>query len=409
MPNSLPRLLYLSAVPPERSFHGSLLLFRLLERYPADKLLVIESNLFPSSHERRLPGVRYETLREGMRRPLRTRFARFYRSWLTATAASRTGRIQSLVRDFGPQAVLTIPFYFSWITAARYAGQNGLPLHLILHDEYVDAPFELEILKPWLRRVFGGIYRSASTRLCVSPYMAQEYKDKYRAGGEVLYPSRAFGDTVFNSLPERLVCAKDESPLAVAFGGTVNTHGAAQLLAMVAQALRPGNGLLNVYGPMNPANAKACRLDAGNVVFKGSLDPESFKQALRREADVLLVPMTFGAKDSVNSRISFPSKLVDYTSVGLPLLIVGPESCSAVRWARENAPVAEVVTRPEPGDIAAALAKLRHAGHRVQLARAALEKGGEFFSHARAEKEFFNHLSGACSSGSCPSADAGRN
>ena len=43
---ALPRLLYLADVPVEASYHGSALMYRLLQRYPADRLRVVEGNLF---------------------------------------------------------------------------------------------------------------------------------------------------------------------------------------------------------------------------------------------------------------------------------------------------------------------------------------------------------------------------
>ena len=42
----LPRLLYLGDVPVEASYHGSALIYRLLQHYPVDRLMIIESNLF---------------------------------------------------------------------------------------------------------------------------------------------------------------------------------------------------------------------------------------------------------------------------------------------------------------------------------------------------------------------------
>ncbi|MBC8002842.1 MAG: hypothetical protein H7X97_09675 [Opitutaceae bacterium] len=392
MATILPRLLYLGNVPPERSFHGSILLYRLLEHYPADKLLVIEGNLFPSRADRRLPGVRYETLREGSRRLYCTRFARLYRTWLTATAASRADQLQGLVRDFKPEAVLTIPYYFSWITAAHFASQNRLPLHLIVHDEYVDAPFVLESYKPRLRRLFGETYRNAATRLCVSPYMALEYEQKYGAAGNVLYPGRAADAEVFSTLPEKLLQSRDMAELSVAFGGTTGSAGGIRVLAQVAQALQSVKGILKIFGPIDPDRARASGLNASNIQFKGSLNPESFKQALREEADVLLVPMNFSPDDAANARLSFPSKLADYTAVGLPLLIVGPPYCSGVRWAEDNAPVAELVTREDIGDIKAALQRLGCREHRIALAHAAMQKGNEFFGHKSVEKAFHGYL-----------------
>src|SRR4026209_848898 len=81
----LPRLLFLGDVPMESSYHGSALLFRLLQGWPAERLRVVETNLLRSLPERRLPGVQYEELRVGSARLLHTRFARWYGSWLMRT------------------------------------------------------------------------------------------------------------------------------------------------------------------------------------------------------------------------------------------------------------------------------------------------------------------------------------
>jgi len=394
MSPKLPRLLYLSDVTPEKSFHGSVLLHRLLGNYPTEKLLVIESNLYPSKPQRRLPGVRYETLQEGWPRPLHTRFARTYHTWLTLTAATRAKQIKPLLRGFEPEAVLTVTYFYAWLTAAEFASRQGLPLHLILHDECVEAPFVVESFKPRLRRMFGEIYRKAAARLCVSPYMAKEYKQKYGTHGDVLYPSRASDATVFDRPPDRLLQSREQTELVVAFGGTLGSIGGMRLLALIAEALKPLHGVLIIFGPVDPVHARANGLDAANIVFKGSLEPEAFKRALREEADVLLVPMPFELQNATNARISFPSKLADYTAVGLAILIFGPKYCSGVRWAEDNAPVAEVVTRQELGDITDALKRLNRREHRLKLALAALQKGGEYFGHAAIETRFFSYLHG---------------
>jgi len=390
--HQFPRLLYLSAVPPEKSFHGSVLLYRLLENYPPDKLMVIESNFFPSVADRRLPGVRYKTLLEGWPRPLYTRFSRIYRTWLTRTAASRAGKVESLLEGFVPQAVLTVTHFVSWITAAYYAAQNRLPLHLILHDECVEIPSLAGWSKAWLRRIFGNIYRKAQSRLCVSPYMVDEYEARYGSAGDVLYPSRAKDAQDFGQLPQRLLQSNGNEQLVVAFGGTVNSAGVIQLLGLIARALEPMKGVLKLFGPIDPDRARTNGLAAANIEFRGSLNADAFKLALREEADVLLAPMNFAPEDAANARTSFPSKLAEYTAVGLPILIVGPEYCSGVRWARDHAPVAEVVSKADVEEIARALNTLRLPERRRELARAALEKGDKFFGHAIGETALFHHL-----------------
>src|SRR6185503_21071612 len=89
---ALPRLLYIADVPVEASQHGSALIFRLLETYPADRLRVVETGV-PSQAERRLPGVTYANLRIGRQRWLNTRLHGVYSAWLTWCAAGLADRV----------------------------------------------------------------------------------------------------------------------------------------------------------------------------------------------------------------------------------------------------------------------------------------------------------------------------
>ena len=86
-----------------------------------------------------MPGVRYEELQVGNQRLLHTRFARWYGTWLMRTAGG-VGQVPRLLRDFRPEAVLTVTHGFSWLTAARFAAQHELPLHLICHDDLPRTP-----------------------------------------------------------------------------------------------------------------------------------------------------------------------------------------------------------------------------------------------------------------------------
>jgi glycosyltransferase involved in cell wall biosynthesis len=393
---SAPRLLYISDVPVEATFAGCILLHRLLEDYPADKLLIIEGNLFKSRMDRRLPGVRYECFRVGWLRLLHTRFATFYATWLALSARSRASRLTPLIGDFAPEAVLSVTNYMSWITAAECATRRKLPLHLILHDETIETPNIAKCAKLHMHRVFGRVYRDATSRMCVSPFMAEEYQRRYGAPGTVLYPNRGWKSQVFASPPERILQTTRNEGMVVAFGGTVNSLGMRVLLQLVAEALQPFGGSLKVFGPVDSQRARAGGLNASNIFFQGSLASEEFKVALRREADVLLTPIDFSPEVALNVFLNFPSKLADYTAVGLPLLIVGPEQSGAVRWAKENAPVAEVVVREDREDIVKALERLRSPEHRQMLAREALAKGNRFFNPEVARREFFSRIQAPC-------------
>src|SRR5436309_207452 len=107
----LPRLLYLSDVPVQASCHGSAL-YRLLQRYPTERLCIVEANLCRSMPQRRLSGVRYMVLPLGRQRWLYTRFHALVASWFTLKALLLVRRVPALLEEFAPEAVLTIAHGF---------------------------------------------------------------------------------------------------------------------------------------------------------------------------------------------------------------------------------------------------------------------------------------------------------
>jgi len=92
--------------------------------------------------------------------------------------------------------------------------------------------------------------------------------------------------------------------------------------------------------------------------------------------------------------MGFPSKLADCSAIGVPLLIYGPNYCSAVRWARENPGVAEVVEAPD--GLAEVVQRL--AGDpvlRQELGTRALEIGHRYFAHETVQGVFNRTLTSA--------------
>ena len=398
MTSDLPKLLYIGDVPVEASYHGSALLYRLLGGYPVDRLRIIEGNLDQSLPERRLKNVPYGSLRVGRSRLLRTRFRSAVSSCLTLAATGNRRQVQGLCDDFTPEAILTVAHGYSWMAAAAFATKKGLPLHLIVHDDWPRMARLPAPMMRWLAGKFQTTYRQASTRLCVSPYMVEEYRSRYGVEGSLLYPSRAADVPQFDSPPERL--AEQERPLVFAFGGTINTGGHVNALRKLAAALLPHGAILNLYGPISDDAAKSAGLNSSNIRLCGLVPSEQFVTRIRQEADVLFVPMSFAAKDVDNMSLLFPSKLTDYTAAGLPLLISGPSYSSAVRWAKDHPNVAVVLESESTEEVAVVVEKLlADPSLRVSLASNAIRVGQQLFSHAAIQKEFYDALRSKGSSG----------
>jgi glycosyltransferase involved in cell wall biosynthesis len=377
-----PRLLYVGDVPVEATYHGSALLHRLLVDYPG--LTILETGT-PSQLERRIPRVEYVSCRLDGSRWLKTRFHPYAVVWFTNRGSKNGNEITAALNGSGFDCILTVAHGFGWLAAASMAQKRKLPLHLIVHDDWPRAAHVPAVFRGWFDQQFASVYRQAQSRLCVSPSMERAYHTRYGAPGDVLYPMRASSAPDFAEPPRRL--AENDRQFTVAFAGTINSPGYIEALIALHDVLRTVNGRLLIFGPITPDAARQNGLDLPNVTICGLLPWPDLMNRLRDEADALFVPMSFDVAERSNMEMSFPSKLADYTAVGVPLLIYGPPYCSAVGWANENRGVAEIAETPD--DLAAAVQRLADDPlHRLELGKKALQTGRQYFAHHTVQDVF---------------------
>lgn len=386
--SNLPQLLYIGDVPVESTVAGSALLYRLLQDYPVDRLCIVEGNIAKSKPQNRLPDVDYQTLSVGYQRLLSSRFISFYTSYLFLTAKWRSRQLTDLVKTFKPEAILTVAHGFSWITAAELAKRQSLPLHLIIHDEWMSFIPVKEILKNRVKKVFGDIYKQASSRFCVSPYMKEYYYDHYGVEGHVLYPSRAKNIPEFKMPSENL--SEHTKSFVFAYAGSIVSKSYINSLVKLAKILKEKNHSLIIYSQLSEDVIERVGLNLSNVTARNLIPSGQLIYKLRKEAHILFVPMSFDNEERTNAEMSFPSKLTDYTIIGLPLLIRGPSYCSAVRWAKENPGVAEVIETEDDYSLSSSIDELtKSPEYCYKLASNTLMIGYEYFSHPKVTKGFY--------------------
>ena len=381
-----PRLLYVGDVPVEASYHGSALLHRLLSDYPPERLTIIETAT-QSAMSRRLPQVNYLCCQIGYQRWLNTRFHPYASAWFTQSAKRSAPKITQSLNGFAFESVLTVAHGFGWVAAAAIAERRNVPLHLIVHDDWPRVANVAPAFRNLLDKRFASVYRQAQSRLCVSPAMSRSYGERYGKPAETIYPSRAATCDQYHEPPARLAC--NDHAFTIAFAGTINSAGYISALVALQEALKPIGGCLLIFGPTTSAEAQQLGLNDADV--RGLVSSSELLTSLRNEADALFVPMSFAVEDRINMEMAFPSKLADYTAAGLPLLIYGPNYCSAVTWARENAGIAMVVdSQPDLRETIALLAN--NPETRIALGRRALTVGREYFTHDRAQQIFHQSL-----------------
>jgi glycosyltransferase involved in cell wall biosynthesis len=387
----LPRLLFISDVPAEASYHGSALIYRLLESFPKKDLLVIEQSFAKSSPTRRLKDVRYETLPAITGRLLKTRFAKVVGSWLVIGASYKNRRIRKLLRGFEPQAVLTVCHGFGWLTASSFARKSKLPLHVIVHDDWPQIALLSRPFQKWMERRYKEVYRGAVTRLCVSPAMIAEYERRYGVSGTLLYPSRALSSPYFETSLDRR--GLNSRPFTIAYAGSLTNQDYLRQLIAISWMLPRVGGRLLLFGPFDGTSLGVNGMNMEVVIYAGLVSSAELVSRLRQEADVLFVPESF--ETDRHTKISFPSKLTDYTAAAMPLLIWGPNDSPAVEWATRQPSVAAVVTDNNDRCMLETIEKLAADENWRQALGTAAGSAGKFhFSPERAETIFHQALRG---------------
>ncbi len=395
---ALPRLAIIGDIFIERTCGGALLLYRLLQEYPPERLLVVwnTANGRQGDPTKRLPGVRHVGVSCPMSLTVQNRLQPAWPVLLPRLQRGPMMQTLDVVREFDAEAVLTSPYDFFWLAAARVARDLNIPLHLVLHDDWASTITsnrggQVGMVKRWfVRRLMGPVYRQAASRLCVSPGMVEQYQAWFGAGADVLYPSRG-EDSPAPRIRVRCECS---GPPVVAYCGLIHQAGTAVLLRELAAVLAAMNGRLDYYSPYT-ADFLAANWGLTPPVVRsvGFLPAAEMGERVGRTAHILFLPASFEPREREDVSTLFPSKLADYTAIGLPVLVWGPGYSSAARWAAENPGATLCITDSDPTALKAALSRLvADPLHAVSVAIAGVEAGNQYFELTAARRKFFSAI-----------------
>jgi glycosyltransferase involved in cell wall biosynthesis len=387
-----PNLAYIGDVPPDRTVAGSLLVHRLLAEYDPVRLKVVVGNILPSNPADRLSGVEYEVIKYAPLRLLRTRLHRWISSALVTTTAFLARGIARKLEVWGAEAVLTVPHFYLWRAAAEAAARLSLPLYFICHDDWPATTPGLAWIRRYHFRVFRRHYRQAAARLCVSPAMAEYYMNSCGAPGGVMYPSLGEDSPVARVR----VRANYNGPPVVAYAGSLHNTGYLELLKRLGRLMVPHGGRVDLYTPASVSDVERLGLLPPGVRHVGFFPPKEMANRIAATAHVLFSPVSFLDHEKHAMRMLFPSKLADYTAIGLPILIWGPEDSSAVRWSRDNPGTAAVVTDPSGAGVMDVISQLAaNPQNASSMAEAALAAGCRDFDLATARERLYHALAAA--------------
>lgn len=355
-------LLYCSSVSPQPMTDGRLLIYRHLMRlHSHNRLLVVPASSPPCK------GLR--VTRISLVKPASPWFARLRRGLLfplgdKLLANQVVKQCEGVSSQHKPTVVVTVFLPDGFMTAAAaFARKNSLPLVLICHDDYLDST------PSSFHATLKAVYRQAAVRLCVSQPMADEFHGRYGVGGTVLLP--------IPSERARLPLTQEaNTSLRIGFAGTI-CAGYEDAILQLADELLIVGGQLVVVSPSS-RNVMPRIWTHPAILDLGQVHPQHVREVFHLEGvNVLGVVQSFAPNDQRAFRLNFPSKLTEYSTFGLPLLIVAPKVASASAWASARDGVA-VIASDLSGSLKVAINKLNNSEVRQQLARNFFEAASEF-------------------------------
>jgi glycosyltransferase involved in cell wall biosynthesis len=321
----------ISSVRPEPTSASQLVLHRHLYGQPGIKTDVYGAEpekLTSSSIIRRLFG-----------RLNRTRFNRVAQDvWAVWQGRWLDPHLPRDVNDDDSLAVLTVAHGDACMAALRFARKHRLPLVTFFHDWWPDIPNVHSLFRRRLEEDFRRLYKQSTAALCVCEGMKVALGSHPRAYVLNSIPKKQAGDVMMTSVP-----ANTAKPFKILYFGNLFEYG--PMLADALRLLAEDKGIrLEIRGnnPEWPADFRESMRARGLLK---DFAPRDELTSWLQEADAFLVAMAFEPRLRRRMETSFPSKLIEVSQFGKPIVIWGPEYCSAIRWARQGGRAACVTDR----------------------------------------------------------------
>jgi glycosyltransferase involved in cell wall biosynthesis len=289
--------------------------------------------------------------------------------------------VHEFIQRFRPDVVLTVAHGWWHIQARRVAGECNLPLVSCFQDWWPDFPDVPVIFRSGVEREFRRTCKASAVAICVSDGMRREFGEPPNA--LVIYPVPSLRASEGWRPDFKL-------PLRVVYFGNLYEYG-----PIIEGALRALDGSdqvrLEVFGASPHWAAGAEDYFRSRGLYHKFIPSDQLAESLGGFQAVLVV-MSFTPALRRRMATSLPSKLIDAMQLNLPVIVWGPEYCSAVKWSL-GGERALCVTDPNPSALRKALEKLAtSAAEQERLAAASRDAARMEFNPERIQAQFTDVL-----------------
>jgi len=351
------RVFYLSYTPPVPTWGGAMSFYRHFVERSDFEVFVATDSMEVQEYE-----VPYRFLRfdapKWLERVVHTRLYRWFWHYKQLIAGYFVpDEVWQAARAFQPDFIFTIAGSWNWTArmAQRVAGRLRVPLVASFNDWFDFGVMMHPSFRSSIERAFRRFYRDCDLAFCTSEGMLEALGPHPNA--HVLYPT---GSSMLDNKREFIPFTDAGRPATVLFAGSLSAwYG--PMLEQLVQRNSDSRLRFEIFGSNASWSREFDIAARADGVYKEQVSFDRLRM-YAQEADLLLLPMGFGDECAQIERTSFKTKFLDYLTFQKPIVIWGPEYCSAVRAAREF-DAAECYTSP---DAAGCIATLRNVAHNAE-------------------------------------------
>jgi glycosyltransferase involved in cell wall biosynthesis len=315
-----PEIYVISSVQPTPTGGGETVLHRHLSQLDRWQVFVT-----PTPENAETPG-RLSQLTHRLRQ---TRLSRWVQDFdVLQNGQSWDRLLPQYTHSSSPAIVLTVAHGDGCWAAQRFAKYHSLPLVTLFHDWYPDIPSVHAFAQKTLERRFIQLYQQSDLALCVSQPIQTLLGS--HPNSLVLYP---IPEPHLHSGSENSSPAHSSTPLKVRYFGNLYDYG--PMLAALLETVKDHASVEVQIRGANPNWPEDFSTEMRDRNLWLDFVPWKQLTSWLSTTDVFLVTMSFDPLLRRRMQTSFPSKLLEYTQFGKPIVIWGPEYCSAVQWAKQ--------------------------------------------------------------------------
>lgn len=318
-------IIYVSTTLPTQGYGSSVIVYRHLRRLKSWKVSIVafpqeKKAIFDLPEEWKIITIDekkwwWPPLKYGLSASIHLRIKLLARE---CKPLFKNSKPDIILNHFGKNSILA--YYLS--------KKEELPLCLILHDRY-EVWAKKEIDKHMSRKVAIDILNHASLVWTVSKELANFYKIKSPEKISILPPIPEGKRDGFVEWRDDFV----KIPV-VAFAGSFHSHQLGYF-RNIANILNNYRGKILIVSKKNDKIREALK-DLMNIEYHEPFRKnEEVLFFLGKTASCVLIPDSIDPRAAGNA-LSFPSRLVEFSHLGLPMIIISQKGTALSNWAKRH-------------------------------------------------------------------------